>query len=149
VAPVAKQKKPWATISVDAEDIVEVTASNPSTPAGLEERRRHRRHGTVQHVAVTSARGCLIADLLDLSPEGAKLKIVSGTVPNRGEAISITLIDECTISGSVSWLNLSNIGISFKLPLSDVENMLSFETLGRSYFSKALRLQSRAAKRLP
>lgn len=145
----AKQKKTWTTISVDAEDIVEVTPGNPLTRAGREERRRHHRHGTAQHVAVTSERGCLIADLLDLSPEGAKLKIVSGTVPNRGEAISITLIDESTISGSVSWLNLSNIGITFEVPLSDVEDMLSFETLGRSYFSKALRLQSLAGRRVP
>lgn len=141
-----RAKKLWPHVSPDVEDILEqpVTASSSEQ---RNERRRHKRHEASQHVAISSRRGRLIGDLLDLSIEGAKLKIVDGTVPNEGDPISVTLIDGTIMTGFVSWLSATNIGLTFRDPVHNVEDKLTFENLGRTFFSSALQLQRRTQKR--
>ncbi len=140
-------RKSWAHISANVEDIEEVipnragpdTAGRPGPVK--EDRRRSPRSATSQHVSVAYGNATVIADLVELSQTGARLRIVDGSLPNVRTRVSITLFDGSRIGGIVSWLKASYIGIGFDEPVADIDDRLLFEDLGQAYYSRALSLQ--------
>ncbi len=143
-----KQPKNARTqFSRDAEDISEVPKDADVGGAPRGERRKHHRIDAAQHVVVERASGRIVADLVDLSAEGARLRILNGMVPKEGEAISISLLNGTNLSGTVSWLTSRDFGVALGTKLGDVEDLVMFEDLGEAYFSKALRLQRRLQSR--
>lgn len=91
--------------------------------------------------------GSSIVDFVNLSRSGAKLKLLNGNVPNTDEKVTLTLFDNTTIQGVVSWLDTRHIGVSFLTPLEDVDDHLAFDDLGTAYFVNALNLQKKAKNR--
>jgi hypothetical protein len=106
-----------------------------------DERRNASRHTARQHIALRFRNLHLICDLTDLSESGAKISVLDGVVPNVDEIVSLTLFDGTVIAGKVSWLREKHIGVEFSAPVTDVDERLDFENLGRDYFHKAVKLQ--------
>lgn len=115
--------------------------STLETVPSPDERRDARRPIARQHVALRFRNSHLICDLVDLSESGAKISVLDGIVPNVGESVTLTLFDGTTIAGKVSWLREKHIGVEFSSPVTDVDERLDFENLGRDYFFKAVTLQ--------
>ncbi|WP_339086087.1 PilZ domain-containing protein [Hyphomicrobium sp. ghe19] len=111
-----------------------------------DERRTAERHSARQHVALRFRNSHLICDLTDLSETGAKISVLDGVVPNVDETVMLTLFDGTVITGTVSWLREKHIGVEFATPVSDVDERLDFENLGRDYFGKAVKLQKSARR---
>jgi hypothetical protein len=111
-----------------------------------DERRAGERHSARQHVALRFRNSHLICDLTDLSETGAKISVLDGIVPNVDETVMLTLFDGTVITGTVSWLREKHIGVEFATPVSDVDERLDFENLGRDYFGKAVKLQKSARR---
>lgn len=72
--------------------------------------------------------------------------MLDGVVPDVDETVSLTLFDGTTIVGRVSWLRDKHIGVEFVTPVTDVDDRLDFENLGRAYYQKAVRLQKSARR---
>jgi hypothetical protein len=106
-----------------------------------QDRRDDIRRDARQHVSIQFRNLRLICDLVDLSEEGAKIRVLDGIVPNLGDDVALTLFDGMTIDGRVSWLREKHIGIEFLDAISNVEDRLDFENLGREYFGRAVILQ--------
>lgn len=106
-----------------------------------DERRTAERHTARQHVALRFRNSHLICDLTDLSESGAKISVLDGVVPNVDESVLLTLFDGTVIAGKVSWLREKDIGVEFATPVTNVDERLDFENLGRDYFGKAVKLQ--------
>ncbi|HML27327.1 MAG TPA: PilZ domain-containing protein [Hyphomicrobium sp.] len=106
-----------------------------------DERRRALRQLARQHVAISFRGLRLICDLVDLSQSGAKISVGDGIVPNVGEKATLTLFDGMKIDGTISWLRDKHIGVEFLYPVSDIDERLDFENLGREFFGKAVSLQ--------
>lgn len=136
----------WTHASPDAEDIEEVSAfsAEAESDRNPNDRRKQRRFETVQCVSVTYRGGRTICDLVELSPQGARLRIVSGTVPAIASEVSISLLNGATVHGTVKWLGKSEIGVALDAAISDVETLLMFEDLGEGFYSAALRLQRKS-----
>jgi hypothetical protein len=120
----------------------------PATPESIaedvlsaDERRNASRHTARQHIALRFRTLNLICDLTDLSESGAKISVLDGIVPNVDEILSLTLFDGTVVSGKVSWLREKHIGVEFFAPVTNVDERLDFENLGRDYFHKAVKLQ--------
>ena len=111
-----------------------------------DDRRAAERHSARQHVALRFRNSHLICDLTDLSETGAKISVLDGVVPNVDETVMLTLFDGTVITGTVSWLREKHIGVEFATPVSDVDERLDFENLGRDYFGKAVKLQKSARR---
>jgi len=111
-----------------------------------DDRRTASRHEARQHVALRFRSSRLICDLTDLSESGAKISVLDGVVPDVDETVSLTLFDGTTIVGRVSWLKDKHIGVEFVTPVTDVDERLDFENLGRAYYQKAVRLQKSARR---
>jgi hypothetical protein len=135
-------RQDWTYISPDFEDIEDpATIVDPAHDSKSQDRRGHPRSVTSQHISISFGTTTLIADLVELSQFGTRLRIVNGAVPNLGSGLSITLFDGSKIAGTVMWLDASFIGVSFKTPVADLDDRLLFEDLGQAYFSRALVLQ--------
>ncbi|WP_045834916.1 PilZ domain-containing protein [Hyphomicrobium sp. 99] len=111
-----------------------------------DDRRNAARHEARQHVALRFRSSRLICDLTDLSESGAKISVLDGIVPDVDETVSLTLFDGTIIVGRVSWLKDRHIGVEFVTPVTDVDERLDFENLGRNYYQKAVRLQKSARR---
>lgn len=132
----------WAKISPDCDDIQEISRdcahANPSLDRN---RRRTERNPTRQYTSLTFGTTTLIADLVELSRDGARVRIVDGTRPALHAAVSITLFDGYKVDGSIIWSDSNYAGIAFTTPISDLDDRLQFEDLGQGFFSRALALQ--------
>jgi hypothetical protein len=116
----------------------ELVSGNLPPPGDWRDEFRHVAH---QHVAIRFRNSNLICDLVDLSENGAKISVLDGAVPNENEELILTLFDGTAVEGRVSWLGENYVGIQFVNPVSDVDERLDFEDLGRDYFIKAVTLQ--------
>ena len=136
-----KQTFSRSDLAPDVETLEECTAEGPAARSTFKERRRHARSNATQHAAVHSTHGSLICDLVELSTAGARLLVVSGSVPNKGDIVRLALLDGTQLNGTAVWKTGTDIGISFETHLHDIEDRLGLESLGRAYFAQALKLQ--------
>ena len=111
-----------------------------------DDRRVTARHEAHQHVALRFRKSHLICDLTDLSESGARISVLDGVVPDVDETVSLTLFDGTVVVGRVSWLKDKHIGVEFVTPVTNVDERLDFENLGRAYYQKAVRLQKSARR---
>lgn len=107
------------------------------------ERRRSDRFEDRQAAAIVTSRRRQICDVLDLSQNGAKLRIVEGLTPVPEESVTLTLLDGTSLPSVVTWAKGQMIGLQFLRSLAVVEAHLILEELGGDYFRRAVQLQKR------
>lgn len=124
----------------DVEDLV------PFEQNGDVERRKFMRHATSQFVAIKSKQDGSIAELVDLSSHGARIRLIDGTIPMTDELVLITFINRAASEGRVLWQQNEHIGVRFQAPFDHVEEALTVDHLGNGYFVEVMRLQNAARK---
>ena len=134
--------KPWVprSTSVVSGSQGAIVGGDGAAPLELEDR-RHPRVETWQQVEVKGPGGIVVAEMLNLSVSGAMIRVPQGNVPKRDERVSITLADGTKLDGTIVWVNGSVAGVRFGIYLLDVDDFLSFEHLGYSWYSSLIRLQ--------
>lgn len=122
-------------------EVITSFAESGATDEAVPERRRTDRSIDTQNVAIFNHRTRLICDLMNLSAGGAKLRILDGTVPALCEPLALMLLDGTLVPAVVAWINTNTIGLEFLKPLTEPEQHLVFEAMGRGYYGKAIELQ--------
>lgn len=110
------------------------------------ERRIDERAGTDQPILVRSETGDLVAELLDLSASGAKLRIREGMCPPVGEDVKLVLLDKTEFTGAIARIDGTAIGVAFDVKLLQPEDYLHHDHLGFDYYRIIQRLQSRRVR---
>jgi PilZ domain len=123
-------------ISPDVEDLV------PCEPNCDVERRKSVRHKASQFVALKSEQTGNIAELVDISNYGAKIRLIDGATLMINERVVITFINHAATECKVLWQENEHIGILFREPFDHVEEALTIEHLGNGYFVEIKRLQN-------
>jgi hypothetical protein len=110
------------------------------------DRRVDVRSDTDQLIVVRSETGDLVAELLDISASGARLRIRDGICPPVGDDIRIILLDKTELTGRIARVNGTSIGVAFDMKLLQPEDFLHHDHLGFDYYRIIQRLQAQRVR---
>jgi c-di-GMP-binding flagellar brake protein YcgR len=111
-------------------------------PDGME-RRLHERADTDQLIVVRTGTGEVVGELLDISAAGAKLRIREGLCPAVNDAVSIVLLDQTELTGTISRVDETSIGFSFDIKLLQPSEYLHHDHLGFDFYRAIQALQAK------
>lgn len=114
--------------------------SNPA-PVGEGERRSAARRQTAYNASCTMRTVSYNVELLDLSPQGARVRMRQGLVPEKGQRISIRLMNGQSIDCVVSWVAETDIGLQFNESLADAIDCANFDEMGSDFYKSVLKYQ--------
>lgn len=107
------------------------------------DRRIDARADTEQLIVVRTGAGDLVAELLDISASGARLRIREGLCPPVGYDITIVLLDKTELTGCIARVEGTSIGVAFDLKLLQPDDYLHHDHLGFDYYRTIQRLQAK------
>jgi hypothetical protein len=109
----------------------------------LRDRRQSVRHTTSQQAEICLAASDNVFELVDLSDQGAKLRIISGLVPSLSSPIFIRLLDRTEIIGITRWIGKQDIGVKFMPSAFNADDHIFYDDLGQQHFALILQRQRR------
>jgi len=107
------------------------------------ERRMFERFKTEQLVELGVQSQLILAELINLSDSGARLRIAKGVIPAAGRCVSVRLLDRTILLGVTRWTDFEQIGVQFLGAAINPQDYLSYEDHGQKMFSMILQQQRR------
>jgi hypothetical protein len=111
--------------------------------ATIRDRRKSVRYATSQQAEICMAALENVFELVDLSDQGAKLRIISGLVPSLSSPVFIRLLDQTEIVGITRWIGRQDIGVQFMPSAFNADDHLTYDDLGQQHFALILQRQRR------
>jgi hypothetical protein len=99
-------------------------------------KRSHHRIDFFEPVQLDMGRSAIAAELIDLSAGGVRLRVCNGLVPLAGEEVTVRLVDDKFLWGTVAWTTDDTVGIALPAPLPDLDDLLWPEGRGLDYLKR-------------
>lgn len=107
------------------------------------DRRGDGRIGTSQFAELEVTAGRYVVELLNLSEQGACVRLSNMPVPSIDSPVALVLCDGDVAIGTVRWLGRDTAGLEFTQTIATPQAKTELEHLGRAMFSRVLALQSK------
>ena len=130
---------------MSSDDVVSSEDDQPRNalqPYGAD-RRIDARADTDQLILIRTGVGDLVAELLDISASGARVRLRDGLCPPVGYPITIVLLDKTELTGKIARVDGTSIGIAFDLKLLQPAEYLHYDHLGFDFYRTIQSLQSK------
>lgn len=108
-----------------------------------EDRRDDGRIPTYQLAEFESSAGRYVVELVNLSQQGACVRLRNMPVPPLDTPVALHLMDGEVAIGELKWLNRDLAGVVFNRELTEPEEKVELEHLGREMFVRVANLQSK------
>lgn len=105
------------------------------------ERRVDKREPARDLVELHSERSIALAELLDVSQSGIRLRLRNGLQPSEFESVSIRLVGGSYLSGVVMWIEGAEIGVGFPKDRVEILDSLWPETQGAAWYRSLVEFQ--------
>lgn len=108
-----------------------------------ENRRGDGRLSTSQFAEFETPAGRYVVELVNLSQQGACIRLSNMPVPPLGTAVALHLMDGEVAIGELKWLGRDTAGVEFNQNINTPEAKIELEHLGREMFLRVANLQSK------
>lgn len=99
-------------------------------------KRSHDRYDFFEPVQLDIGRSAFAAELIDLSAGGVRLRLRNGLVPLAGDEVTVRLVDDKFLWGTVAWTTDDTFGIALPAPLHDLDDLLWPEGRSLDYLKR-------------
>lgn len=108
-----------------------------------ENRRGNGRLPTSQFAEFETPSGRYVVELVNLSQQGACIRLSNMPIPPLGTAVALHLMDGEVAIGELKWLGRDTAGVEFTQTITTPEAKIELEHLGREMFLRVANLQSK------
>ncbi|MEM9028178.1 MAG: PilZ domain-containing protein [Pseudomonadota bacterium] len=115
-----------------------------STKTALE-RRRTERVPTGYNVSFRMPEFQNLAELIDISATGCRIRVRNGLAPYDHGLIRISTMDQSQIDGKVIWVSGQDCGVIFSQLIPDVFDFVHFDHLGEEFYWRIAEMQQHRA----
>jgi hypothetical protein len=110
------------------------------------ERRVHERLSFSQVIRVETTHSRCVADLVEMSSTGARIRAPFGVPLDQGQSARLTLLDGTHLRCRIVWSGRRAVGVRFEQLVAAPWEHLDPEHLGRDFFTRILEVQNRLAR---